>query len=475
MEDSNNRYRHTKIIATLGPATQSEDDLARLIRAGVDIMRLNMAHGTPAWVSETVARIRAVSANVGRHVAVMMDVKGPEIRTGPVEQAIALEPGQKIIFDPEATECDTEPLRISVNYPGLAADVHVGDTMLVDSGLIRLKILSKDEQAITCEVITPGVLGSRRHINLPGVQVNLPALTEKDETDLRAGIDAGIDFVALSFVRQAADIATLRTFLKEAGSTARIVAKIEDQAGVRNMHDIIAATDAVMVARGDLGIEIDYHKLPLVQTELVLACQAHGKPVIIATHLLESMIQSPMPTRAEISDVCNAIREQADAVMLSGETTTGKYPHESVLALKNIIGSIEPSVDGQINNRIVLREPKSKMLRSAAVLAQELGDSGIVVFTRSGFLAYVLGALRAQEVPIYAFTDVENVFHQLMLPWGVEPFLMEFSDDPEQTIADALDYLKQRGWCHSGNWLVVITNALAHEKVIDTLQLRQVT
>ncbi len=218
----------------------------------------------------------------------------------------------------------------------------------------------------------------------------------------------------------------------------------------------------------------DEDVLAAVQTELVLACQQQGKPVIIATHLLESMIQSPMPTRAEISDVCNAIREQADAVMLSGETTTGNYPHESVQVLKNIIASIEPSVRGQINKRIVLREPKSKMLRSAAVLAQELGQSGIVVFTRSGFLAYVLGALRAQNVPIYAFTDVETVFHQLMLPWGVEPFLMDFSDDPEQTIANALTYLKKRGWCDPETWLVVITNALAHDQVIDTLQLRQV-
>lgn len=467
-------YRHTKIVATLGPATQSSEDLEKLIRSGVDIMRLNMAHGTPQWVAETITRIRHVSGQVGRHVAVMMDVKGPEIRTGPIDQPLSLEAGDRLRFDTEASECDAARRIISVNYPGLARDVEIGSMMLVDSGLIQLKVLAKDATGVDCEVSTPGILGSRRHINLPGVQVNLPALTDKDETDLLAGVGAGIDFVALSFVRQAEDIARLKSFLKQVGSSARIIAKIEDQAGVRNMEAIIHAADGLMVARGDLGIEIDYHKLPLVQTELVLACQQQGKPVIIATHLLESMIQSPMPTRAEISDVCNAIREQADAVMLSGETTTGNYPHESVQVLKNIIASIEPSVRGQINKRIVLREPKSKMLRSAAVLAQELGQSGIVVFTRSGFLAYVLGALRAQNVPIYAFTDVETVFHQLMLPWGVEPFLMDFSDDPEQTIANALTYLKKRGWCDPETWLVVITNALAHDQVIDTLQLRQV-
>jgi pyruvate kinase len=309
---------------------------------------------------------------------------------------------------------------------------------------------------------------------LPGVRVNLPALTEKDRNDLAAGVAAGLDFVALSFVRQASDIAQLRKELKQLNSKAMIIAKIEDQAGVQNMRAIVDAADAIMVARGDLGIEIDYHRLPLVQTELVKECRRAGKPVIIATHLLESMIDSPMPTRAEISDVSNAVREQVDAVMLSGETTTGKYPIESVEVMQNIIRSIEPSVNGQLNYELDLKEPKTKMLRSAAVLAQDLEQSGIVVFTRSGFLGYRLAALRAFGVPIFAFTDVDTIFRQLMLPWGVEPFLMDFSDDPNETISNALDCLKTQGWTSPGNWLVVITNALAHGKVIDTLQLRQV-
>jgi pyruvate kinase len=327
--------------------------------------------------------------------------------------------------------------------------------------------------------MTAGSIGSRRHINLPGVEVDLPALTKKDETDLAAGIAAGIDFVALSFVRKAEDIVTLRKFLTSRGSEARIIAKIEEQAGVRNMDEIIRAADAVMVARGDLGIEMDYYRLPIVQTQLVRACQGEGKPVIIATHLLESMITSPIPTRAEISDVSNAVREQADAVMLSGETTTGAYPLESVDVLKNIIQSIEPTVSTDLNSRIHLKEPKSKMLRSAALLAQDLGEgemgkSGIVVFTRSGFLAYMLGALRPRGVPIYAFTDIETTFRQLLLPWGVEPFLMKFSDDPEQTISDALERLKSNCWCSSGATMVVITNALANDRIIDTMQLRKV-
>ena len=240
------------------------------------------------------------------------------------------------------------------------------------------------------------------------------------------------------------------------------------------LQSIVEVADAVMVARGDLGIEIAYHTLPLVQTRIVDLCLVHGKPVIIATHLLESMILAPMPTRAEISDVSTAVRERADAVMLSGETTTGRYPLECVEVMKNIVKTIEPTETRRMNDVLALKEPKSKMLRSAAVLAQELGSSGIVVFTRSGFLAYTLAALRAVAVPIYAFTDDEALFRQLLMPWGVEPFLMPFSEDPEKTIQDALAYLKRREWCEKGTWLVVITNALAHDKIIDTLQLREV-
>lgn len=362
---SNSRYfRHTKIIATLGPATESREQLGKLIAAGVDVLRLNMAHATREWIVEVVRRIREVSHELGRQVAVMMDVKGPEIRTGDVSVPIELKAGDRIDFCTTADVAVADDVhRVTVNYPELPRDVDVGQIVLVDSGLLRLRVTAKDETTVRCEVLTPGILGSRRHINLPGVFVALPALTDKDVADLRAGVEAGIDFVALSFVRQAQDVATLRQLLDELGSPARIIAKIEEQAGVRNMEEIIRAADAVMVARGDLGIEIEYDQLPLVQTELVAACQADGKPVIIATHLLESMINSPMPTRAEISDVSNAVREQADAVMLSGETTTGAYPLECVDVFKNIIRSIEPTMMGKVNTRIKLREPKAKMLR----------------------------------------------------------------------------------------------------------------
>lgn len=468
-------YCHTKIIATLGPATESKEMLGNLINGGVDILRLNMAHASHQWVADAMWFIREVSTEVERHVAVMMDVKGPEIRTGAVDEPLKLENGDLIEFYIADAEPTGDIPAVTVNYPGLPGEVTVGDTVLVDSGLIQLKAIAKDDERIRFEVLTAGEMGSRRHINLPGIQVDLPALTEKDEDDLRAGVKAGIDFVALSFVREADDVKVLRGFLDSLGSEARIIAKIEDQAGVRNMEAIIREADGIMVARGDLGVEIDYHKLPLVQSQLIKACHAEGKPVIVATHMLESMISSPMPTRAEVSDVSHAIREQADAVMLSGETTTGAYPLESVQVFRNIIETIEPSVHRKLNTLIELKEPKAKMLRSAAVLAADLEDSGIVVFSRSGFLPYVLGALRPHGVPIYAFTDVESIFRQLLLPWGVEPFLMEFSDDPDKTINDAMDYLKRKGWVKTGNWLVVITNALVDkDQIVDSLQLRQV-
>ncbi|HEX4085616.1 MAG TPA: pyruvate kinase [Chthoniobacteraceae bacterium] len=465
-------YRHTKIVATLGPATESPEQLEKLILAGVDVIRLNMAHATEEWVTERVARIRTVSARVLRHVAIMMDVKGPEIRTAAIPEAIDLAAGEMFAF---FTQQPTDGVRgVAVNYAGLATDVRIGAVMLVDSGLIRFEVVAKDEATVHCRVLTPGRLGSRRHINLPGVDVNLPALTEKDRRDIRSGVAAGVDFFALSFVRKGEDVVELKNFLRELKSAARIVAKIEDQAGVRNLEDIVREADSLMVARGDLGIEIDYHRLPQVQTQIVEACLAHGKPVIVATHLLESMISAPMPTRAEISDIANAVRERADAVMLSGETTTGLYPLECVEVMKSIISSTEPYEKRVLNEGIQLEEPKAKMLRSATVLAQQLERSGIVVFTRSGFLGYTLGALRPKGIPIYAFTDQEPIFRHLLLPWGVEPFLMKFSEDPEETIQNAIAYLKRREWVSTGAWLVVITNVLAGKRIIDTTQLRQV-
>jgi pyruvate kinase len=454
-------YRHTKIIATVGPATETPEKLAELIRAGVDVIRLNMAHGSGDWVINLVKRIREVSAEVQRSVAVMMDIKGPEIRTAAITEAFDLTIGQTFEFHTSSPSAGVPS--VGVNYPGLPRDVRVGATVLVDSGLIRMEVLETDETHVRCKVLTPGKLGSRRHINLPGVDVNLPSLTEKDEQDIAVGVDAEVDFFAMSFVRKADDVLALKNLLELLKSKARIIAKIEDQSGLRNLEGIVKASDAVMVARGDLGIEIDYFTLPIVQSRIVELCLTEGKPV-----------SAPMPTRAEISDICNAARERADAVMLSGETTTGAYPMECVEVMKNILTTVEPTEKRKTNELIRLQDPKAYMLKSAAVLAQQIGHAGIVVFTRSGALAYTLAGLRTVGVPIYAFTDNEALFRQLLLPWGVEPFLMQFSEDPEETILNAMGYLKRQDWCAAGSWLVVITTVLASGKAIDSIQLRQV-
>ncbi|AOS43701.1 Pyruvate kinase [Lacunisphaera limnophila] len=467
-------YRLTKIIFTLGPASADEKMLEQLILAGVDVCRLNMAHADHAWTRNMIQRVRAVCARTGRHIALLMDVKGPEIRTGDLAAPVELAVDQLIDLLPQPGESEHRILAVSVNYPGLGQDVPVGSTILVDSGLIRLEVVATTPARVRCRVVVAGRLGNRRHINLPGIKVRLPALTAKDRADVALGVAEGIDFFALSFVREADDIDILRRCLTEQGSTARIIAKIEDQSAIANLDEIIAAADAVMVARGDLGIEVPMEELPLIQKRAVDACIRLRKPVIVATHLLESMIQSPVPTRAEVSDIASAVWSTADAIMLSGETTTGRYPLECVQFMKRVAGRIEGSVTKGYNTALPLKTHKDRLLRSAITLAQEIGESGVVVFTRSGLLPQTLSALRATRCPIYAFTDNPHAFRHLLLVWGVEPFLMDFAPQPEETIRGAFAYLLRRGWVQPGDWLVVVTNVLAGEQTIDTIQLRPV-
>ncbi|MFO7725005.1 MAG: pyruvate kinase [Oceanipulchritudo sp.] len=469
-------YRHTKIIFTIGPATNNPEMLSRLLRAGVDVCRLNMAHANHDWTRDAIANVRDASKAEGRKVALMMDVKGPEIRTGPLDEPFHLERDELFDFllTPEA-----EPVRegvrgVRVNYPSLAEDVSVEDTILVDSGLLRLRVNEIRRDRIRCSVRIGGELGRRRDINLPGIHVRLPALTEKDRGDIDIGIRHGVDFFALSFVRSPDDLDILRRYIKDRGSNAHIIAKIEDQSAITNLDDIIRASDGLMVARGDLGIEIPYETLPLVQRRAVRACQKMGKPAIVATHMLESMIHNPLPTRAEITDIANAVFEQADCIMLSGETTVGKYPVECVDVMNRIILSIESQAERRTNDAISLKTPKDLLLKSAIMLSDEIPHCGITVFTRSGYLARMLSALRSKRSPIYAFTDVEDVFQKLLLYWGVEPFLLSFNADPEETVQKAFSRLKSRGWVESRDSMVVVSNILAGSKIIDTIQYRVV-
>ncbi|MEM8868042.1 MAG: pyruvate kinase [Verrucomicrobiota bacterium] len=475
-----NKNRKTKLIFTIGPATTDDAILEKLIHEGVDICRLNMAHADHAWTREIVGKVRSVCERVGRHIAIMMDVKGPEIRTGDVAETMELKEGETFDFtfgEGIGGVGEDGVRRVDVNYPGLASDMNVGDTVLVDSGLIRLKVLEIVDQRLRCEVMIPGPLGNRRHINLPGVRVNLPALTKKDEGDVKVGIEEGIEYFALSFVREADDLDIFHRYLSDNGSNAKIIAKIEDQQAIANLKDIIIASDGLMIARGDLGIECPYEDLPLIQSQAINLCIQQTKPVIVATHMLESMIDSPIPTRAEVTDVSNAVREQADCIMLSGETTVGKYPVECVQTMHRIAARMEeaePEAHDVLRKDLILKLPKSKMLRSAAYLASEMNGS-IVVFTRRGLFAQKLSSLRPQ-VPIYAFTDQPVLFKQLLLLRGIEPFLMDFNDDePEETVQNAFQALKEGNWSEPGDSIVVITKMYAGEKEIDTTQIRHIT
>lgn len=475
--------QHTKIIFTVGPATQEIEVLDQLIEAGVDIARFNMAHADHEWCGQVIKNIQESSARLGRDISIMMDVKGPEIRTRDIPKVIHLKKSDIVEFfyqptDPSKTVDVPEVAlgrRIGVNYQGIADDLNAGDTLLVDSGLIRMRVVEVKNNIVTCQVEVPGPLGSRRHINLPGIHVKLPSLTEKDRNDIKFGISQGIDFFALSFVREADDLVLMRDYLTSHGSKAEIIAKIEDQMGVSNLDDIIRACDGVMVARGDLGIEVPFEELAVFQRRAVKACLSQGKPVIVATHMLESMIENPMPTRAEITDISNAVREMADCVMLSGETTIGKYPVACVQVMRRIVSRIQEEIGSGHNSSLQLRTPKEKMLRSAVVLAEELDNSGVLIFTRSGDLARMMAALRSNGVPLFAFTDVPHVYKKMRLLWGIEPFFMEFSEDPEETIHDAIFRLKKNHWIESGQHLIAITNVLGmSNEIIDCIQLRDV-
>lgn len=471
-------YRQTKIIYTAGPATESEEVIEALIRNGADMCRLNMAHGSHDWVRMMVRRVREVGQRVSRHVSVMMDVKGPEIRTGDVPETLELETGELFDFYVEKRPPELDPAQVrgvAVNYPGLNGDLKAGDTVLVDNGLLRLAVLETLPDRVRCQVQIGGPLKSRRHINLPGVHVKLPSLTRKDYADLEVALEMDIDWIALSFVRDPEDVGQLREFLRKYNSTARIIAKVEDQSALTNLADIVRVSDGVMVARGDLGIEIPFEKLPVVQRQIVRQCLDEGKLVIVATHMLESMISAPVPTRAEITDVANAVLELADCVMLSGETTTGKYPVACVQTLNRIISQVESQAGRGHNQQLKLRTAKAKVCRAAVVLAEDLDEAAIVVFTRHGYLAQVLSSLRPSKSPIYAFTDQDTTFRRLVPYWGIEPFLMQFDPDPEKTIAEAVRRLRERGWVRPGDPLVVLTNMLAGAGLtVDTIQLRQV-
>ncbi|MDQ2918499.1 MAG: pyruvate kinase [Verrucomicrobiota bacterium] len=464
--------RKTKIICTLGPATESSEVLRQLLMQGADVFRLNMSHATHDWVREIVPRIRALAAELVRPMAILLDTQGPAIRTGNLKTDLKLKPGDILELTVRGAKSE-EANSVDVNYDGLVNDISAGDIVLVDNGVLQMLVLEKQMNRIRCKVLTPGTLGSRRHINLPGVRVNLPPLTEKDLADIRVGVEMKVDFVALSFARQPSDLEELRRVLQTLQSTAQIVAKIEDQSAVREIDEMIRAADAIMVARGDLGIECPMEELPIIQRRIVKQCIRFGKPVIVATHMLESMIENPVPTRAEISDVANAVFEQTDAIMLSGETTVGRYPVKCVEVFDRVAKRIERSGGAGYAKEAELKDNRQKTVYSAVVLADSLPRARLIVFTRHGTMARYVSNLRPQYAPIFAFTPNEHVYRQLALCWGTHPVLLPFTDDPNTTIEAAEKYLSDAGLTRANDNLIVLSDLRAGGAQVDSIQVRQ--
>lgn len=467
--------RKTKIIATLGPATESEEMIGKMIDAGMNIARLNMSHANHDWVRKVAAAIRGAARQRGVHVGLLMDTQGPAIRTGDLKAALDLKPGQKFTLTVRGEKSEEEH-SVDVNYENFVNDINVGDIVLVDNGEIEMKVLQKFHNKIECEVLTPGKLGSRRHINLPGVKVSLPALTAKDLADIAVGLDIGVDYIALSFVREAKDLMQLKAVMSHADRKPLIIAKIEDQQAVKNLNEIINEADGVMVARGDLGIEVPYEELPIIQRKVVKRCMLVGKPVIVATHMLESMIQNPMPTRAEITDVANAVFEQSDAIMLSGETTVGKYPLKCLEVFDRISQRIERSGGANFHERAELTSPRQKMIKSAVVMANELKASALIVFTLQGNMARYAAWMRPHTSTIFAICNSDEVAQQLTLSWGVVPVVLSFTHrEPSMNIDSALDLLKHKKYVEVGQSVVIVSSITSGEQLVDAVQMRAVT
>ena len=466
------KVRKTKIICTLGPATESPEMLRQLMRQGADVFRLNMSHAKHEWVRAIVPQIRSIAAELRRPVAILLDTQGPTIRTGDLQTDLQLKPGDIVEFTVRGAKSE-ETYSVDVNYDGLINDISAGDTVLVDNGVIQMLVLEKTDNRARCKVLTPGTLGSRRHINLPGVRVNLPPLTAKDLTDVQLGSELDVDFVALSFARQGSDVAELRGVLQKLGSSAQVIAKIEEQSAVRGIDEMIAASDVIMVASGDLGIECPMEELPIIQRKIVKHCIRYGKPVIVATHMLESMIENPVPTRAEISDVANAVFEQTDAIMLSGETTVGRYPVRCVEVFDRVAKRIERSGGAGYAKEAELSDPRQKTVSSAVMLAESLPNAKLIVFTRHGTMARYVSNLRPQRAPIYAFTPVDHIQRQLAICWGCYPVLLPFNDDPNSTIDAAEKYLRNARLTRHNDNLVILSDLRAGECQIDSIQVRQ--
>ena len=454
--------RRTKIVCTIGPATNSEDRLEALIHAGMNVARLNFSHGTHQEHEQVIERVRAISARLDCAVAILQDLQGPKIRTGTLQDGkpVRLVDGTQITIT--TRDIIGNGLIISTTYKPLPHDVKAGDRILLDDGLLELRVVSADEIDVQCLVVHGGVLGEHKGINLPGVAVSSPAMTEKDRDDLQFGIKHGVDYVALSFVRSPEDVREakhlIQQYVTEAGEEERytpLIAKIEKPEAVEHLDDILEVVDGVMVARGDLGVEMPQEKVPLIQKRIIARCNERGLPVITATQMLESMVTNPRPTRAEVNDVSNSILDGTDAVMLSAETSVGAFPIEAVQMMVRI--ALETEANYHVAGPPIHkhRSLAQAVSHAARALAEDTNVQDIVVFTRSGNTARLISKDRPR-VPILAYTPSEYVYHQLALWWGVWPCRITMQGTTEDLIALVEQHLQDSKLVLHGEYVVIM-------------------
>jgi pyruvate kinase len=450
--------RRTKIVATLGPATSSDQEIAALVDAGMDAARLNFSHGKHDEHRELARRVREAGSRNGTRLALIADLQGPKLRVGELDAPISLVPHEEITVVAEEAARNGD---LPISPAAIGEVLAPGHEVLIEDGRIRLRVLSVDQGRARCEVVSGGLVASHKGVNVPGVPVPIPALTRKDVDDLELALELGADYVALSFVRSAADVRDLRQLIEQAGSPARVIAKIEKAEAVDALDDVLEETDAVMVARGDLGVEIGPASVPLLQKQIIVRALERGKPVITATQMLESMIHAAEPTRAEASDVANAILDGTSAVMLSGETAVGEFPIESVSYMDRIARVVEPNIGyrHQFPERGIDPTVGQAMSNATCDLAETLGARAIVVPTSTGRTASRVARLRPHQ-PIIAITPSRTAVSQLALEWGVWPVYVPECADVEELWARSLDAARESGIVDNGD-LVVITAGTA--------------
>jgi len=453
--------RRTKIVCTVGPASDTEKMIERLVIAGMNVARLNFSHGTHEYLHTLVRRIQRVRKKLNKPVAILQDLQGPKIRIGLIKGgAVQLMPGQEFVLTSDAIQGDAH--RASASLKTLPHEVTSGHPILLADGNIELSVERVAPPDIFCRVVVGGMLSSHKGINLPGSRVHVDSLTKKDRKDIRAGLEWGVDAIALSFVRTASDVQSMRKLIAAEGRRVPIIAKIEKHEAVSEIDDIIAVSDGIMVARGDLGVEIDLERVPHVQKEIIRKCNAVGKPVITATQMLIRMVENPRPTRAEATDVANAVLDGTDAVMLSEETAAGKYPVEAVMMMDRIVRSAETNLDVlKFQHQPELANTRDSISRSSYYIAKEIGAAAIITPTWTGSTASYVARFRPQQ-PILATTPNEQALDFMTLAWGVVPLLIPQSDTTEDLIRFSIKAARKTGLVHSGQHVVITGGAPLH-------------